>query len=249
MRNPWNEDDPYTDGNPAPGGGEPNDGGPGDPHAGLVYTDWDEGGNYQYPGEWVTPDVAARRQAARDKLLNDSKATEGKPKSGSPAPNDTPPSSPRYNFKPVPQFKWDEQFTYGPFVLPTEAEAQKEPGYQFRLNQGAKALEQSAAARGLLNTGGTAKDLLQYGQNFASAEYQNVANRALQAYQTNYAGARDQYQTRYDTAKDKYAPNLLEWSTLTAAEQRRAELALANLWQQWFFNHISATDLYRSGLV
>lgn len=54
---------------------------------------------------------------------------------------------------------------------------QKDPGYQFRLNEGMKALEGSAAARGSLNSGATMKALMGYGQNFASNEYQNAYNR------------------------------------------------------------------------
>lgn len=54
---------------------------------------------------------------------------------------------------------------------------QEDPGYQFRMQQGADALQRSAAARGGLMNGGTAKALTEYGQNFASNEYQNAYNR------------------------------------------------------------------------
>lgn len=54
-----------------------------------------------------------------------------------------------------------------------------DPGYQFRLSEGQKALERSAAAKGGLFSGGTLKDLTRYGQNFASNEFQNVYNRAM----------------------------------------------------------------------
>lgn len=53
----------------------------------------------------------------------------------------------------------------------------KDPGYDFRMNEGQKAIERSAAARGGLQTGGTLKALTQYGQGFASNEYQNAYNR------------------------------------------------------------------------
>lgn len=59
----------------------------------------------------------------------------------------------------------------------TAADFQQDPGYQFRMQEGQKALERSAAARGGLQTGGTLKALAQYGQNFASNEYQNAYNR------------------------------------------------------------------------
>lgn len=54
-----------------------------------------------------------------------------------------------------------------------------DPGYQFRLAEGQKALERSAAARGNLNSGATLKNLSRFGQDFASNEYQNAYNRAL----------------------------------------------------------------------
>lgn len=54
---------------------------------------------------------------------------------------------------------------------------QMDPGYQFRMDEGQRALENSAAARGGLLSGGTAKAIEQYGQGFASNEYANVFNR------------------------------------------------------------------------
>lgn len=75
---------------------------------------------------------------------------------------------------------YDQQFNN-----PTNVTEQNDPGYQFRLQQGQQALERSAAARGGLLTGGTAKDLADYQQGAASQEYGNVYNRALQNYTTN----------------------------------------------------------------
>lgn len=46
-------------------------------------------------------------------------------------------------------------------------------GYGFRLQQGMDAITGSAAARGLLNSGATAKGLMEYGQNLGSAEFAN----------------------------------------------------------------------------
>jgi hypothetical protein len=59
----------------------------------------------------------------------------------------------------------------------TAADFQKDPGYDFRLQEGQKALERSAAARGGLQSGGTMKAVSRYGQNFASNEYGNAYNR------------------------------------------------------------------------
>jgi hypothetical protein len=54
-----------------------------------------------------------------------------------------------------------------------------DPGYNFRMAEGMKALERSAAARGLLQSGGTLKGIQQYGQNLASSEYENAFSRYL----------------------------------------------------------------------
>jgi hypothetical protein len=59
------------------------------------------------------------------------------------------------------------------------AQFQADPGYQFRMSEGMKALERSAAARGLLQSGGTLKGIQQYGQNLASSEYENAFSRYL----------------------------------------------------------------------
>lgn len=57
------------------------------------------------------------------------------------------------------------------------ADYQADPGYAFRLSEGQKALERSAAARGGLLSGATGKALTRYGQEMGSQEYQNAYNR------------------------------------------------------------------------
>lgn len=54
---------------------------------------------------------------------------------------------------------------------------QKSPGYQFRLDQGKKALERSQASRGNLLSGGALKELEQYSQGIASDEYGSYLNQ------------------------------------------------------------------------
>lgn len=56
-----------------------------------------------------------------------------------------------------------------------------DPGYAFRLSEGNKALERSAAARGMVMSGQMFKGAQRFGQDLASQEYQN----AFQRYQTN----------------------------------------------------------------
>lgn len=63
---------------------------------------------------------------------------------------------------------------YTPFGM---QQFQQDPGYAFRLSEGQKALERSAAARGGLLSGATGKALTRYGQEMGSQEYQNAFNR------------------------------------------------------------------------
>jgi hypothetical protein len=74
----------------------------------------------------------------------------------------------------------------GTFQAPTGLTEQNDPGFQARLQLGTDALERSAAARGGVLTGGTAKALNTYAQDYASNEYGNVYNRALTDYTTKY---------------------------------------------------------------
>lgn len=53
----------------------------------------------------------------------------------------------------------------------------KDPGYQFGLGEGMKALENSAAARGGLLSGNFLKSANQYGQDYATNQYDKIANR------------------------------------------------------------------------
>jgi hypothetical protein len=53
----------------------------------------------------------------------------------------------------------------------------QDPGYQFRLQQGLGAVQNSAAARGMLHSGNTLAGLNDYAQGFASNEANNAFNR------------------------------------------------------------------------
>jgi len=60
----------------------------------------------------------------------------------------------------------------------------QDPGYQFQLDQGQKALQNSQAAAGGVLSGAALKDLINYNQGVASTGYQNAWNR-WNAQQTN----------------------------------------------------------------
>ena len=73
---------------------------------------------------------------------------------------------------------------YTPFGM---SQFQQDPGYAFRMSEGMKGLERSAAARGGLISGGALRAATRYGQDMGSQEYQNAYSRALTGYNANVA--------------------------------------------------------------
>lgn len=68
--------------------------------------------------------------------------------------------------------------SYGSLLKPfSQSNFQVDPGYEFRLSEGQKALERSAAAKGMSLSGSQLKALTGYNQNFASNEYNNAYTR------------------------------------------------------------------------
>lgn len=72
-----------------------------------------------------------------------------------------------------------------------------DPGYAFRMSEGMKALERSAAQRGGLLSGATLKATQRYGQDLASQEFTNAFNR----YQAERTGTLNPYQSLAGTAQ------------------------------------------------
>jgi hypothetical protein len=124
------------------------------------------------------------------------------------------------------------------FQAPTVEQALRDPGYQFAAQEGQAALERSAAARGVLGTGGTLKDILAWGGNYAQQRYNDVFNRALQSYGTNYQTQYlDPYQASYKSAWDAFLPQLETYAPRSQATQRAGELAYNRAWDQYMFDY------------
>ena len=60
-----------------------------------------------------------------------------------------------------------------------------DPGTAFRMSEGIKALDRSAAARGGLLSGATLKGVQRYGQELGSQEYNNAFNRYVTGFNAN----------------------------------------------------------------
>lgn len=124
------------------------------------------------------------------------------------SPAYTGPSAPQYNLPNAPVF-------HGPsFEAPDLQGVLADPSYQFRLNQGLGALQNAAAAKGVLRTGGALKGLNDYAQNSASQEYSNIYNRALQKYGADY-----------QLSKDEFAPQFADYNNRFGAATESGNLS------------------------
>lgn len=118
----------------------------------------------------------------------------------------------------------------------TSADFQKDPGYDFRMQEGQKALERSAAARGGLNSGGTLKALSRYGQDYASNEYGNAYNRFNQDRDRRFgrlstlAGMGQGANNANASGSQNYANNAGQNMMGAANAQGAAGIASANAW-------------------
>lgn len=141
------------------------------------------GGNYVLPEDQPAPDQAPVLDPTQPPPPDQALAPQG-------TPNGNASSSGYQDMRPglpdLSQFKTPNplQPWTGSFTAPTYDEALNTPGFQFRLGEGMKALQRSAAAKGTLLTGGTLKGMNDYAQSSASQEYGNTYNRAYNEYDT-----------------------------------------------------------------
>jgi len=76
---------------------------------------------------------------------------------------------------------------YGSFgKVPTAQDVMAEPGYQFGLEQGQKALDRTTNMRGMRYSGAALKAANRYGNDYATGQYNNAFNRGQQAQQQAY---------------------------------------------------------------
>ena len=117
----------------------------------------------------------------------------------------------------------------------------QDPGYAFRLAEGQKALERSAAARGGLISGSALKAAQRYGQEMGSQEYQNAYQRALDVYNAQVKREATGYNrlaslagvgqvTAGDLASQagQYGANAANIASATGAAQANALMAAGN---------------------
>lgn len=129
----------------------------------------------------------------------------------------------------APGFTKPPAFSYADFVAPNPGDLDKDPSYLYTLRSEQDAIQKSAAARGVLNTGGTINDLLLNAKDIASTGYSNLWNRKMGEYATNRGNAAENYRTNYDTQfRDPY-----QYQYQSAQDQYNSQAHAYDLSQQY----------------
>jgi hypothetical protein len=102
-----------------------------------------------------------------------------------------------------------------------QSDFQTDPGYAFRLSEGMKALDRTAASRGGLLSGATLRGAQRYGQDLASQEYQNAFNR----YQANRAAQAQEYGNAYNRFQTERINTLAPLQSLAGVGQSASQQA------------------------
>ena len=144
------------------------------------------------------------------------------------APTERPwPTAPEWRGPDIPDvgdFDYEAWQAPDEFKAPTMEEAQAAPGFKMRMDQGRKALEASAAAKGVLRSGKTYTDLMNYGQQMGEMGYEDVYRRRSGEYDRSRRNLERDYQTGYGRATDIYnvgRENVLGRYGLELGEEQR----------------------------
>lgn len=142
---------------------------------------------------------------------------------------------------------------YGSMASPlTSAEVMAEPGYQFGLQQGQKALDRQMAARGMRNSGAALVAASRYGTDYATTKYGDAFNR-LQADRGNQfgrfattAGLGQPGAVQAQQAGSSQASNALSLGDAYASNRINTQLANNNSSNQltgWYANNQSGSGM------
>lgn len=109
------------------------------------------------------------------------------------------------------------------------------PGYQFRLDQGVQGLDRSAAAKGKLFSGAQGKAVTEYGQNYATNEYDKALARYQQAINTGQTAVSQVNQAGMTTAagKGQLFGKLADLSGKWAEQRANGNALRSQVYQNW----------------
>ncbi len=112
----------------------------------------------------------------------------------------------------------------------SEEDFKVDPGYNFRLTEGIKALDRSASARGNLLSGSALKGIETFGQGLASQEYQNAYNRYTNDQNTQYNHLQNLTNMGASTAVQMGSAGLnyanAQGNTLTSTAQANGQIGI-----------------------
>lgn len=114
---------------------------------------------------------------------------------------------------------------------------QTDPGYQFRMEQGQRAIEGTGASRGMQLSGNTLAALTSFGQNLGSQEYQNaysryVADQANRAKQYQYLASMSQNSAAGQASAAGTTGELqAQYSGAAGTAAARGDINQANIYQ------------------
>lgn len=216
---------------------------------GTVGTQLDSVGQLLPGGSWqcVSPEEAQRRLDLTHGPEPNPETPAGPKPAGGGGGSKAPSGGPTYKFEPIPEFTPPDYGFSELWKEPTAEEAFQDPGYQFAQRAGLSAIQNAAAARGGLRTGGAYKGLASWANDYATQKYGDVRDRLLSGYNTRRDTYNMGYDRRYTAAKDMYAPRLHEWDVKTAFGTQSARDAFEAAWKKWFWDNPSATDILNAG--
>ncbi len=119
-----------------------------------------------------------------------------------------------------------------------------DPGYDFRLNQGAEAIKRLSAANGKFFSGGMGKALDEYNQNYASNEFANAYSRYMNNQNSLYNRLAGLSNTGQVAASDTG-----NWGMSAANSAGRDAISGANAIGQGYMNDAGARACGYSGIA
>jgi hypothetical protein len=118
---------------------------------------------------------------------------------------------------------------------PNAQDVMDTPGYQFGLDQGRKAIQGQAAARGGLYSGNALKELTKFGNDYGTSKFNEARNNMTTDFSNRWnrisglAGIGQAAQQQVQNAGTNYANNVGTLGTQNATYQGNAGVAQANI--------------------
>jgi hypothetical protein len=164
-----------------------------------------EGGSEQDPMHWVRTDGNQTSSSIDESGLDaEIKRRLADQDAQRQAALDAAKNDPNYG-RLAQQFEFDK-YTPGTFSY-TGEDLYKDPSYQFRLEQGQKALDRQGAAAGRFLSGRQLQATSDYNQGAASQEFQNAYTRALGTFGTNEGNRYNAFTTNEGNRFNAYQAN------------------------------------------